>query len=139
MPPAITVDNLHFRYASAEVLHGVSFEIQPGELTGLVGPNGAGKSTTIKILTGILEPGSGRVEVGGFTLPKDSVELKRRIGYVPESAELYETLSAREFLELCGRLHDLDDGTLLPRIDTLLDAFDLIDQGHGALGSFSKG
>ena len=139
MPPSITVDQLRFRYASAEVLHGISFEIQPGELTGLVGPNGAGKSTTIKILTGILEPASGRVEVGGFTLPKDGVELKRRIGYVPESAELYETLSAREFLELCGRLHDLDDAVLLPRIDTLLEAFDLIDQGHGALGSFSKG
>src|SRR5688500_7865942 len=106
MPPSIVVENLKFRYASAEVLHGLSFEIAPGEVTGLLGPNGAGKSTTLKILTGILEPLSGRVEVAGFTLPQQSVELKQRIGYVPEAADLYETLSAREFLELCGRLHD---------------------------------
>jgi ABC-2 type transport system ATP-binding protein len=139
MPPSIAVENLRFRYASAEVLHGISFEISPGELTGLIGPNGAGKSTTIKILTGILEPGSGRVTVDGVTLPRDAVELKRRIGYVPEAAELYETLSAREFLELCGRLHDLDDDVLIPRMETLLEAFDLLDHGRSALGSFSKG
>ncbi len=139
MPPSIVVDSLRFRYAAAEVLHGLSFQIAPGEVTGLLGPNGAGKSTTLKILTGILEPGSGRVEVAGFSLPGQAVELKQHIGYVPEAAELYETLSAREFLELCGRLHDLDDRSLLPRIDALLEAFDLIDQGHAHLGSFSKG
>src|SRR5687767_5309222 len=139
MPPSIAVENLKFRYASAEVLHGLSFEIAPGEVTGLLGPNGAGKSTTLKILTGILEPLSGRVEVAGFSLPQQSVELKQRIGYVPEAAELYETLSAREFLELCGRLHDLEDRSLLPRIDALLEAFELIDQGYAHLGSFSKG
>jgi ABC-2 type transport system ATP-binding protein len=139
MPPTIKVENLRFRYATTEVLHGITFQIAPGELTGLVGPNGAGKSTTIKILTGLLEPGSGHVTVGGFTLPGDAVEMKRHIGYVPESAELYETLTAREFLELSGRLHDLEDERLLPRIDTLLDAFDLIDHANGALGGFSKG
>jgi ABC-2 type transport system ATP-binding protein len=139
MPPSVIVQNLRFRYASADVLHGISFEIAPGELTGLVGPNGAGKSTTLKILTGILEPGAGQVRVDGLTLPADGVELKRRIGYVPEAAELYETLSAREFLELCGRLHDLDDRVLLPRIDALLESLDLVDHGYQSLGSFSKG
>jgi ABC-2 type transport system ATP-binding protein len=139
MPPSITVENLRFGYARLEVLHGVSFEIVPGAVTGLLGPNGAGKSTTIKILTGILEPGAGRVVVDGCELPRQAVQLKQRIGYVPEAAELYETLSAREFLELSGRLHDLDDRRLYPRIDALLAAFDLADQGHGSLGSFSKG
>ena len=139
MPPSILVENLRFRYSSEEVLHGLSFEIAPGEVTGLLGPNGAGKSTTIKFLTGILAPGSGRVEVQGFSLPAHARELKQRIGYVPEAAELYETLSAREFLELCGRLHDLEDSSLFPRIDALLDAFELTDHGHSELGSFSKG
>jgi ABC-2 type transport system ATP-binding protein len=133
------VENLRFRYSSAEVLHGISFEIAPGEVTGLLGPNGAGKSTTLKILTGILAPGSGRVEVQGFSLPQHARELKQRIGYVPEAAELYDTLSAREFLELCGRLHDLEDSSLLPRIDALLEAFELTDHAHSDLGSFSKG
>ncbi len=139
MPPSILVENLRFRYATAEVLHGISFEIAPGEVTGLLGPNGAGKSTTLKILTGILAPGSGRVEVQGFSLPQHARELKQQIGYVPEAAELYETLSAREFLELCGRLHDLEDSSLFPRIDALLEAFELTDHGQGDLGSFSKG
>jgi ABC-2 type transport system ATP-binding protein len=136
---SITVDNLRFGYARKEVLHGLSFQIAPGEVTGLLGPNGAGKSTTIKILTGILEPGGGRVLVDGFELPSQAVEVKRRIGYVPEAAELYETLSAREFLELCGRLHDLEERSLQVRIEALLGAFDLSDHGHAALGSYSKG
>jgi ABC-2 type transport system ATP-binding protein len=136
---SILVEDLRFRYAQREILHGLSFQIAPGEVTGLLGPNGAGKSTTIKILTGILEPGAGRVIVDGFELPRQALDLKRRIGYVPEAAELYETLSAREFLELCGRLHDLEDHALLPRIDALLEAFDLIDRGHAELASFSKG
>lgn len=139
MSPSITVDDLRFGYARTEVLHGVSFEIGRGEVTGLLGPNGAGKSTTIKILTGILEPGSGRVVVDGLDLPRQALELKRRIGYVPEAAELYESLSAREFLELCGRLHDIEDAPLHRRIDALLEAFGLADKGHGDLGSFSKG
>jgi ABC-2 type transport system ATP-binding protein len=136
---SILVENLRFRYASREVLHGLSFQIARGEVTGLLGPNGAGKSTTIKILTGILEPGAGRVVVEGLELPREAVELKRRIGYVPEAAELYETLSAREFLELCGRLHDLEDRSLEARIDAMLDAFELTDHGHAQLSSFSKG
>jgi ABC-2 type transport system ATP-binding protein len=139
MPPSIRVESLRFGYAAADVLHGISFDIARGEVTGLLGPNGAGKSTTIRILTGILEPGSGSVEVDGFRLPDQAVEVKRRIGYVPEAAELYETLSAREFLELSGRLHDLEDRVLHPRIDALLDVFELADQGYAQLGSFSKG
>ena len=139
MAPSIVVDRLRFGYARVEVLHGLTFNVYPGEVTGLLGPNGAGKSTTLKILTGILEPGAGRVVVDGQTLPQEAVRLKQRLGYVPESAELYETLSAREFLELCGRLQELPDRLLLPRIDAMLDAFDLADHGQGRLGSFSKG
>lgn len=142
MPPsdaAIHVEDLCFSYGATDVLHGLTFSIGRGEVTGLLGPNGAGKSTTIKILTGILDARSGRVEVDGLRLPSQSVELKRRIGYVPEAADLYESLSAQEFLELCGRLHDLDDRTLATRIETLLTSFDLIDQRLAVLGSYSKG
>jgi ABC-2 type transport system ATP-binding protein len=139
MPSSIIVENLRFRYATAEVLHGLSFTINRGEVTGLLGPNGAGKSTTIKILTGILEATGGRVVVEDCALPAQALELKRKVGYVPEAAELYESLSAREFLELCGRLHELDDDVLLPRIDVLLEVFELTDRGHSHLGSYSKG
>ena len=136
---SIVVDQLRFGYGQTDVLHGLSFGIKRGEVTGLLGPNGAGKSTTIKILTGILEPRGGRVVVDGCDMPQQAVEVKRRIGYVPEAAELYETLTAREFLELCGRLHGLDEAPLALRIGELLHAFDLGDRANGDLRSFSKG
>jgi ABC-2 type transport system ATP-binding protein len=139
MPPSIVVEDLRFGYGRAEVLHGLSFTIAPGGVIGLLGPNGAGKSTTIKILVGVLEPGSGRVVVDGLELPKDALAVKRIIGYVPEAAELYDTLSAHEFLALNGRLHDLDETVLRRRIDAMLGAFDLADHAHGRLGAFSKG
>lgn len=138
-PSSIVVEHLRFGYGRTEVLHDLSFFIRRGEVTGLLGPNGAGKSTTIKILTGILEPAHGRVVVEGLDIPADAVRLKSRLGYVPEAAELYETLTAREFLELCGRLHEIEEGALAARIDDMLDAFGLADRANGDLRSFSKG
>ena len=94
-PAAIRVEGLRFLYPGVEVLHDVSFSINSGEVTGLIGPNGAGTSTTLRILTGMLEPSSGRVDVAGCALPTQAFELKQRIGYVPEAAELYETRWSR--------------------------------------------
>jgi ABC-2 type transport system ATP-binding protein len=139
MESAITVEDLRFGYDGLEVLHGISFSIGRGEVTGLLGPNGAGKSTTLKILTGILQPRSGRVEVEGCALPSQAYELKQRIGYVPEAAELYETHSALEFLEMCGRLHEIEERSLQLRIDALLEAFGLSGQRRQRLGAYSKG
>ena len=83
---------------------GLTFSYGMGEVVGLLGPNGAGKSTTIKVLTGVLPPGGGTVRVAGHALPDEAVEAKRRIGYVPEAAALFESLTGQEFLELMGRL-----------------------------------
>src|SRR5579883_1368895 len=139
MTTAIHVENLTFRYDGAEVLHGISFDITGGQVTGLLGPNGAGKSTTIKILTGILRPMQGTVEVAGYALPQEGVEVKKRIGYVPEAADLYESLSALEFLELCGRLHEVEESLLQSRINVFLENFGLSGQKRSRLGSYSKG
>jgi ABC-2 type transport system ATP-binding protein len=136
---SIRVSGLRFGYDGAEVLHGISFGIRPGEVTGLLGPNGAGKSTTLKILTGILKFSQGQVEVEGHQLPDEAFEVKKRVGYVPESAELYESISALEFLELCGRLHEIEERTLRSRIDALLESFGLSAQRRQRLGSYSKG
>src|SRR5438105_10277199 len=103
---ALVGQNLRFGYDGAEVLHQISFDVHRGQVTGLLGPNGAGKSTTLKILTGILRISDGIVEVEECSLPDQAFEVKKHIGYVPESADLYETLSALEFLELSGRLHE---------------------------------
>src|SRR5215472_15252017 len=123
MAASIHVSGLAFGYDRAEVLHRISFDVLRGEVTGLLGPNGAGKSTTIKILTGILKFSEGIVEVEGHALPDKAFEVKKRIGYVPESADLYESISALEFLELCGRLHEVEERTLQARIDALLEGF----------------
>ncbi len=139
MNPSIRVDNLRFRYDAGEVLHGISFEVNRGQVTGLLGPNGAGKSTTLKILTCILQIREGNVSIEGLELPQQAFGVKKRIGYVPESAELYETLSALEFLELCGRLHEIEEPVLQKRIDVLLENFGLSSQRRSRLGSYSKG
>jgi len=136
---AIRVDGLRFSYVTGEILHGISFDVRRGEVTGLVGPNGAGKSTTLRILAGILQPGSGSVVVDGCALPRQALDLKKRIGYVPEAAELYETLTAQEFLELCGRLHEIEEASLQARIAALLSGFDLEGERNQPLGTYSKG
>src|SRR5215510_1361990 len=139
MNSAIQVENLRFQYDGAEVLHGISFEVRRGQVTGLLGPNGAGKSTTLKILTGVLPVRDGRVEIQGIPLREDVLGVKKLIGYVPESGDLYETLSAIEFLELCGRLHEIEEATLQTRIGVLLESFGLSAQRRNRLGSYSKG
>ncbi len=136
---AVEFEAVNFAYAGTEVLHDISFQLERGEVVGLLGPNGAGKSTTLKIMTGILAPGLGRVSVTGLSLPEQAVNVKQRIGYVPESAVLFESLTGQEFLELSGRLHDVEEDTLQSRIRTILDTFDLTSDRVARLDTYSKG
>jgi ABC-2 type transport system ATP-binding protein len=136
---ALSLDNVFFSYGGSEVLHGISFTLAKGEIVGLLGPNGAGKSTTIKIIAGILAAASGAVSVAGLELPRQAVEVKRRIGYVPEAAGLYESLTGQEFLDLIGRLHDIEEETLQKRILGLLETFGLVSDRSSRLDTYSKG
>ena len=135
----VAVDGLTFSYGMGRVLHGISFALRRGEVVGLLGPNGAGKSTTIKVLTGVLPPGGGSVRVAGHTLPEEAVEAKRRIGYVPEAAALFESLTGQEFLELMGRLQDVPEERLQFRIGRFLEQFGLKDERLRPLDGYSKG
>jgi len=139
MPTAIEVENLVFRYHLTEVLHRIGFRIEAGEVVGLLGPNGAGKSTTLKILTGLLAPGEGHVCINGFSLPAQSIDAKCVIGYVPETANLYESLTAEEYLELIGRLREIEEKALKRKILTLLETFEIAKQRFSRLATFSKG
>jgi ABC-2 type transport system ATP-binding protein len=136
---ALALDNVVFSYGGTNVLHGISFSVSRGEIVGLLGPNGAGKSTTIKIIAGILAAYSGRVTVAGLELPGQAIEVKQHIGYVPEAAGLYESLTGQEFLELIGRLHDVEEETLQNRIHQLLETFGLTSDRLGRIDSYSKG
>jgi ABC-2 type transport system ATP-binding protein len=135
----VEFDRVVFCYDRTEVLHEVSFTLNRGEIVGLLGPNGAGKSTTIKIIAGILAASGGTIRVAGLPLPERAIDVKQRIGYVPESAMLFESLSGQEFLELCGRLHDVDEDTLQTRIASILETFGLSSERVSRLDSYSKG
>jgi len=137
--PAVQVEGLCYSYGHNEVLHGITFSITPGTVVGLLGPNGAGKTTTLKLLTGIMKPDAGWIKVVGLDVNRDSVESKRRIGYAPEAAGLYESLSAQEFLELAGRLHRVAEDQLQTRIRAILDSFELAGKRTQRLGAYSKG
>jgi ABC-2 type transport system ATP-binding protein len=127
------------QYGTLTALDRVSVDVAPGEILGFLGPNGAGKSTTVKILTGMIKPTSGSARVAGFDVSTQPIEVKRRIGFVPESGVLYESLSPDEYLELVGCLHHLDAKTRRARADELLDLFGLADRRDKRLFEFSKG
>ena len=137
--PVVEFDQVVFSYGYAEVLHAVSFSLGRGEVVGLLGPNGAGKTTTLKIITGILAAGSGAVSVTGLPMPERAVDVKQRIGYVPEAAVLFDSLTGQEFLELSGRLHEVDEDTLQSRIRSILETFDLSSDRVSRLDTYSKG
>ena len=140
MPESVVeFEKVVFCYDRAEVLHEISFKLKRGEIVGLLGPNGAGKTTTIKIIAGILAPTAGRISVTGLPLPERAIDVKQRIGYVPESAILFESLTGQEFLELSGRLHDVDEDTLQARIHAILETFGLFSERISRLDSYSKG
>ncbi len=137
--PSLRLVDVQKRFALRDVLDGISFDVFPGQVFGYLGPNGAGKSTTVKILIGLLAADGGRAEVCGLDVAKHPLDVRRRIGYVPESAVLYDTLTVFETLQLVGRLHDLDDALIEARMVALLDAFDLGSRMRSRVGGLSKG
>jgi ABC-2 type transport system ATP-binding protein len=135
----IETENLSRSYGGRIALHGLNLQVAAGEILGFLGPNGAGKSTTVKILTGMIKPDAGRANIAGFDVVRDPVEVKKRIGYVPESAALYESLSAREYLELIASLYRLPAPGAAHRIEEMLQRFDLAHAIDQRLSEFSKG
>ena len=137
--PAIVVENLSRAYGSTWALCGLNLTVSAGEILGFLGPNGAGKSTTVKILTGMIKPTGGRALVAGMDVVQDPIAVKRRIGYVPESGALYESLTAREYLELVACLYHEPRPAARQRIDEMLDRFELSAARDQRLSEYSKG
>jgi len=117
----------------------LNLRVLPGTLYGFLGPNGAGKTTTLKMLTGLLRPTGGTAIVAGFDVVQDPLEVKRRIGVVPETLHLYERLTADEYLELVGRLYSLDLETIRRRREQLLEGLDLADAADNMIVDYSHG
>jgi ABC-2 type transport system ATP-binding protein len=146
-PPAIEATDLRKTYAgrarkaagAVEALAGVSFSVQPGEVFALLGPNGAGKSTTIRILTTLSAPTSGRARVAGFDVVDQPREVRRRIGYVAQASGVDPTATGRENLLLQGRLFRLPTPALRRRVEELLALFALTTAADRAAQNYSGG
>jgi ABC-2 type transport system ATP-binding protein len=135
----ITVENLVKSYNGHTAVDGISFDIDRGEIFGLLGPNGAGKSTIISIMCCLLEATSGRVTIEGIDIQKDSFEVRKIIGIVPQEISLYPTLTARENLSFYGQIYGLSGKSLKNRIDILLDMVGLTDRADDILEGYSGG
>jgi ABC-2 type transport system ATP-binding protein len=135
----LTLDHVAVRYSGRPVLRDVSFSIGPGEIVAYLGANGAGKTTTMRVVTGLATPDFGRVLFAGRDVAEDPLGYRRRLGYVPETAEVYPFLSGREYLVLAGRLRALPEGALQKRVDELLELLGLEAHRHQGLDSYSKG
>jgi ABC-2 type transport system ATP-binding protein len=122
-----------------KVLNDINLSIHPGEIIGYIGPNGAGKSTTIKILTGIIPDFDGEATVLGLDVRKDALEIKKRIGYIPENAALYETLTPLEYLHFIGQLYGMDQAAIENKGKELLTVFELDSYMDSRMTTFSKG
>lgn len=135
----IEVRELVRTFGAKEALRGVSFTAPAGAITGYLGPNGAGKSTTLKILTGLLAPSSGTVKIAGHDVATAPIEAKKRLGYVPESGALYETLTPLEYLSLVAELHEVDPAAARSRIDAWVERFEIGEFCNRRIADLSKG
>jgi len=127
------------RYGANLAVDHVDFEVSPGEIVGILGPNGSGKTTTILMLLGLTEPTSGRAMVAGFDPLRDPLEVKRRVGYLPDQIGFYENMSARDNLAYTARLAGLTRREIDERFDAALERVGLGDVGHARVTTYSQG
>src|ERR1700757_4778903 len=135
----ITVKDLTKRYARTTAVDHISFEVQKGQIVGFLGPNGAGKTTTMRVLTCFLPPTSGTVTVAGFDVLEQPLEVKKRIGYLPENPPLYPEMNTTEYLNFVGSLKGLAGAELRQRVDYVSERCAIADVKDKLLGKLSKG
>lgn len=137
--PAIAVHNLRKRYGDKAAVDGLTLTVPRGSFFGFLGPNGAGKTTTIRMLLGLLTPSEGTIEMLGRRLPEGALEVKRRLGVVPEESILFDRLTGAEYIEFAGRMYGLDRGVAAARARELLALFQLDGQPRKLIADYSKG
>ncbi|MCB0614135.1 MAG: gliding motility-associated ABC transporter ATP-binding subunit GldA [Lewinellaceae bacterium] len=134
---SVTVQNLTKIYGTQRAVDHVSFQAKAGEVLGFLGPNGAGKTTTMKIITSFIPPDEGTATVCGFDVSKDPMEVRRRIGYLPEHNPLYKDMYVREYLGFIAGLHQLKKAR--QRVDEMIEMTGLAREQHKLIGALSKG
>jgi ABC-2 type transport system ATP-binding protein len=134
----VLAKNLVKKFGDVTAVNGVNLEVRDGEILGIIGHNGAGKSTTLKMIVGLIDPTSGRVEVMGRDMAKDGTYVKRFLGYLPEESPLYENLTVNEYLRFFSELYDMPPKKAMERIDILLRSLNLPERNK-LTGELSKG
>ncbi|TFH10461.1 MAG: ATP-binding cassette domain-containing protein [Candidatus Thorarchaeota archaeon] len=137
--PAIKIESLIKRFGKKVAVWGINLQVNPGEIVGLVGPNGAGKTTTLRILTGIIKPTSGSVEVDGHDMLSKPILAKSAIGYIPEKPTCYPSLTVREYITFMARIYEVPSETALVRMRQFVDMFQLDGLLDSYVGTLSKG
>jgi ABC-2 type transport system ATP-binding protein len=137
--PAIATENLTRRFGDLTAVQDVNLRVAPGQFFGFLGPNGAGKSTTIKMLTGLLAPTSGRIEILGLDFAREMVRVKRQIGVVPEGLALFGRLTGAEYLTFVGRMYGIDRETTAKRTGELLEFMQLANEPRKLVTDYSHG
>ena len=135
----VEVENLIKTYGAQNAVDDISFRADKGEIVGFLGPNGAGKSTTMKIALGYLPPTAGTVRIGGFDVRQAPLEVRRRVGYLPEHNPLYLDMYVHEYLEFIGSVHGLRGRELRQRVAQLVQKVGLTREQNKQLGALSKG
>ena len=136
---SISVSNLSKVYGSQTAVNSISFSIEKGEIVGFLGPNGAGKSTTMKILAGYISSTSGEATIDGEKITVDTLNLKKKVGYLPEHNPLYLEMYVVEFLDFMGKLNGLSGQSLKNRIDEVIEMVGLSPERHKKIEQLSKG
>jgi len=137
----ISLQHLTKRFGAQTAVDSLSFEVPAGQIVGFLGPNGAGKSTTLKMLTGMIEHSQGTATICGFDLRREPLEVKRRVGFVPESGAVFESLTGLEYLEMVAALYAIPQDAARARIQQFIAFFDLSFETltDKLLGAYSKG
>jgi ABC-2 type transport system ATP-binding protein len=135
----IEVENLSKTYSGFRAVQGISFHVNKGEIVGFLGPNGAGKSTTMKVLAGYLPPTDGRISIAGFDVVTESIEVRKRIGYMPENVPLYTDMRVNEFLRFRAELKKVARRKIKERVETVKQLCSLKDVENKIIGTLSKG
>lgn len=135
----IRIDSLRKTYGELVAVQNLSLRVPQGEVMALLGPNGAGKSTTVACIVGLTKQDSGSIEIDGLDTKVHTLEVRRRVAYVPEVANLYDALTPDEYLKLRGRLFDMEESAIQAGILRLLDGFGILERQHDPMLGFSKG
>ncbi len=135
----ISVKNLRKSYGRELAVKDVNFQVKAGEIYGLIGPNGSGKTTTLKILGGVSDSFFGEARIAGIDVRNEPNEVKKQVGYVPESPDLYESLTPVEFFSLVGSIREINQDKMTKRVNYFVDAFELNEYMNQYIGSLSFG